>query len=176
MTESANNKQTKNKTLPKLGGGDSSSSDSEMISMQGSSLPAVSLPLGSTWQQRSPHLVLYLSAVLRSPSLSCRRPPPKSVRGFPNRSFPPAGSVSTCRACRPRALLARGGWLVCWLVGVSWAVPGFAGVCGEGVGGVTSPGLMTHRHSRTFTWPPRLAASSVTPSSPPPPPSLCMPY
>lgn len=74
VTESANNKQTKNKTLPKLGGGDSSSSDSEVISMQGSSLPAVSMPLGSAWQQRWPHLVLYLSAVLRSPSLSCRHP------------------------------------------------------------------------------------------------------
>lgn len=145
VAESAN-KQL-NKTLRKLGGGDSSSSDSEMISMQGSSLSAVSLPLGSAWQQQQPHLILYLSDVLHPLPLAASQ-----VR-FTEKivscsrvcchvpSVPPSGFVGWCA-----------GWLAS--AGLCQALQGFGGWGG----GLTSPGLMTHEHSRIFSWPPRPAA------------------
>lgn len=140
------NVQTINKQLDrilrKLGRGDSSSPDSEMISMQGISPPAVSLPLGLAWQQQWPHLVLYLSVLLHSPSqlttclefseqiVSCDR----VCCHVP--SVPPLCSIG-------------------WFAG--WRQSGSARLR-SGLGGLTSPGLMTHGHSRIVSWPPRQAA------------------
>lgn len=76
--------------------------------MQGISLPAVSLPLGSAWQQQWPRLVLYLSVFSTPPSLAA----PQVSEVFLNRSFTAAGSVATCQACPLWVLLAGllGGW------------------------------------------------------------------
>lgn len=111
--------------------------------MQGNSLPAVSLPLGSAWQQQWPRLVLYLSTARprRCASLKSQR--------FSEQIISSRGVRFHVPSMLPSGLVDQG-WWVSLLASV--------GLCQSVGGGWQAHVLMTHGHSRIFTWPPRVAA------------------